>query len=335
MDFEITTDYASPLLDTGFKQLISLDGEGGDSVALSILNSLVPDFRKNPIKSLKSAPTDFWLDENQQSRSLSVDFHAKNERGESIIIEMQLRRHIGFDERALFSATRTYSNQIKKKEIESKSGHWFEHLKKTYSIQIVNYDSENLKGIENPNMKDTLLERAEKHPMLEGQFIKHYLMTDKHSGQEIDHLQMIQIELPRADTIMNLFPPRRDFTTQEWWLSIFNHAKKYTQEYIEKLYEEGVMQHEIYEGLGRMKIDKWNPGLVESYKKDLEEIREFYAPQIVMDLNAARKEGRAEGRAEGRSEREREMARNALQMGIPINQVSRLTGLSEKELQSL
>jgi hypothetical protein len=29
MDFEIT-DYANPLLDTGFKQLMSLEGEGGD-----------------------------------------------------------------------------------------------------------------------------------------------------------------------------------------------------------------------------------------------------------------------------------------------------------------
>jgi hypothetical protein len=41
------------------------------------------------------------------------------------------------------------------------------------------------------------------------------------------------------------------------------------------------------------------------------------------------------GRAEGRTEREREMARNAIQMGMPMNQVSQLSGLSDKELMSL
>jgi predicted transposase/invertase (TIGR01784 family) len=56
---------------------------------------------------------------------------------------------------------------------------------------------------------------------------------------------------------------------------------------------------------------------------------------IVNAMSHAKNEGRAEGRAEGRTEREREMARNAIQMGMPMNQVSQLTGLSDKELRSL
>ncbi|MDR2724385.1 MAG: Rpn family recombination-promoting nuclease/putative transposase, partial [Holosporaceae bacterium] len=254
MNFEVTPDYASPLLDTGFKQLLSLEGEGGDAVAVSFLNALVPDFQANPIKSLKSAPTYMRLTEGDESRPLTMDFNAVNNRGESIIIEIQLKRHIGFDERALFYAARTYSNQIneEKKQGQSFPGSWFVHLKKTYSIQVVGYNSAGAIGIENTHMKDTLIDRVAAHPMKDGDFLKHYVMTDRFSGQEIDYLQLIQLELPRAEAIMNLFPPANGFSLQQWWLSIFNHSKEYTSEYIEQLYKEGIMPNEIYSGLGRM-----------------------------------------------------------------------------------
>ncbi|CAO4844494.1 MAG: hypothetical protein FADNKDHG_01301 [Holosporales bacterium] len=38
-------------------------------------------------------------------------------------------------------------------------------------------------------------------PLAIGQAEKHYLMTDKYSGQKLDHLQMVQIELPRFQVI--------------------------------------------------------------------------------------------------------------------------------------
>jgi predicted transposase/invertase (TIGR01784 family) len=84
-----------------------------------------------------------------------------------------------------------------------------------------------------------------------------------------------------------------------------------------------------------MKIDKWNPSLLESYKKDLQEIREFYSPQIAMDLNAARKEGKAEGIAEGELKGKREMALKMLKKGNSIEDISDLTELSIEEIESL
>jgi hypothetical protein len=347
MNFVIT-DYANPLLDTGFKQLMSLEGEGGDAVAVSVLNSLVPDFHETPIKSLRAASTDVPLTADRTSRTLCMDFYAIDERGEHIILEVQLHRHIGFDERALFYAARTYSNQFSSQYLAE--GIWYERLRKTYSIQLVDYDSNKIVGINHPTMEDVLVKRVAKNPMKDGDFIKHYVMTDRFSGQQIDHLQMIQIELPRAE-VLNLFPPNADFTVQRWWLSILNHSKEYATEYIEKLYKEGIMPHEVYEGLDRIKYDKWTPGLRESYSDDLAEMRRIYDPQITMDLNTAVEKGISIGKQEGISIGEtrgisigeargisigiRNMALKMLSEGFPVGTVASITGLSEQEILQL
>ena len=48
-----------------------------------------------------------------------------------------------------------------------------------------------------------------------------------------------------------------------------------------------------------------------------------------------KEEGRAEGRAEGMSQRSLEIARNLLSLGLPVNQITQATGLTEKEIELL
>jgi hypothetical protein len=332
MYFETNQDYANPLVDVAFKRLISLDGEGGDSVALSLLNSLVPDFQENPLKSLKSAPLDIPIIKDNGVRPLSMDFHAVNIRGEHLILELQLQRHIFFDERILFYAARTYSHQLDNKILAT--GGWYKNLKKAYAIQILGYDSNQIIGISDPVVDDSLLDRVEKHPMKTGDFMKHYVMTDRFSGQQIDHLQIIQVELPRAESL-NLFPPSREFTEQRWWLSLLNHSEEYTKEYIEKLYKEGIMPQTIYEGLERMNLGKWDPSLLQDYNREISEYQELFAPQIAMDKNEARRKGREEGREEGRMEGIKEAAKKMLFAGADESIVANSLGLSSDEIKSL
>ncbi|GHT94771.1 hypothetical protein FACS1894122_11720 [Alphaproteobacteria bacterium] len=328
MNFETNSGYANPLVYVAFKQLVALDGKGGDSIAISLLNSLVPDFQSNPLQSLESATLDIPIIVDHGMRPLQMDFHAVNSCGEHLILELQLRRHIFFDERILFYATRTYSHQIDNQTLAT--GSWHKKLKKTYAIQILDYDSNKIIGISDPEVEDSLKERIAKHPMKTGNFIKHYLMTDRFSGQEIDHLQIIQVELPRAESL-DLFPPDKNFTEQRWWLSILNHSKEYTEEYIEKLYKEEIMPNTIYEGLGRIKLDKWTPNLLQDYNREVAEIREFYAPQIAMDMKDAEERGIAIGEERGK----RETALSMLADGMSVATVSKYTGLSTKELEQL
>jgi predicted transposase/invertase (TIGR01784 family) len=68
-------------------------------------------------------------------------------------------------------------------------------------------------------------------------------------------------------------------------------------------------------------------------------MREFYAPQIAMDIVDAKNEGIAigeeKGRTEGKAEGKAEIVRSALSMNLPIDQISQLTGLSAAEIQAL
>ena len=48
-----------------------------------------------------------------------------------------------------------------------------------------------------------------------------------------------------------------------------------------------------------------------------------------------KEEGRAEGRAEGMSQRSQEIARNLLSLGLPVDQITQATGLTEEEIELL
>ncbi len=64
----------------------------------------------------------------------------------------------------------------------------------------------------------------------------------------------------------------------------------------------------------------------------------FYAAKeegIEIGISKGRAEGKAEGKTEGKREAELEMARKLLAEGDDLARVSKITGLSEEELQKL
>ena len=66
----------------------------------------------------------------------------------------------------------------------------------------------------------------------------------------------------------------------------------------------------------------------DSYQKGKEEGKEEGRAE-------GKEEGRAEGRAEGMSQRSLEIARNLLSLGLPIDQITQATGLTEEEIELL
>ena len=52
-------------------------------------------------------------------------------------------------------------------------------------------------------------------------------------------------------------------------------------------------------------------------------------------MEKGRAEGKEEGRAEGMSQRSLEIARNLLSLGLPIDQITQATGLTEEEIELL
>jgi len=206
-------EFAIATTDTAFKHMLSLSVNNDQTVMRSFLNSFVPEFKDDPVTSiLDEWPVSIPSLKKKGEKQTFMDLHVATRSGIHYIIEMQAQRHEQFDERCLFYACSTYSKQLSARELEQKN--WYRLLRPTIAIQVLDFDTNRAKGIkgiegrDGEELIDTLVERAQKNPLPLGEYIKDYAMTCKNSGQVINDLRMIQVELPRSPAV---FPPKASF----------------------------------------------------------------------------------------------------------------------------
>jgi len=75
--------------------------------------------------------------------------------------------------------------------------------------------------------------------------------------------------------------------------------------------------------------------LLESYDKEEALKEEFYNEGVEDGIEKGHASGLAEGHASGRAEEKKEIAKNLLGLKIPVKDISKATGLSIKEIESL
>ncbi len=318
-------EFAKATTDISFKQL--LDPTKDKEVIISFLNTFVPQFYKDSVAEIEPASVVIPAlprDSDRKEKATFMDLHVKSKSGASYIIEMQARRHIYFDERALFYLCNTYGRQLS--EAQMSSHDWYRSLKPTIALQILDYDSNRIHGISDDKIEDTQVKRVKDHPLPKDDYIKHFFMTDNNSKQQLDHIQMIQVELPRYIK-RPLFPPQKDFTPVEWWLSVLRHSSEYTQKYIDQLKSDGIlMPNTVKTAFKRLDFSKWNPDQRREYALQVEDREEFEATYAVE---------RAEGFKEGIAEGKFETAKKMKEKGFSVEITSELTGLSLDDLKIL
>jgi len=316
--------YAVATTDTAFKHMLSLSMGSDSSIVISLLNCFVPAFRGDPIVEVKEAPVAIPALRRPGEKQTFMDLHVVSSQGAHYIIEMQAQRHVMFDERALFYASATYARQLSERELSTEN--WYLNLKPVIALQVLDYDTNRIRGLK-AEVPDTLVGRVKKYPLQEEQFIKHYLLRDQQSGQEIDYLQMVQVELPRAERGKQLFPPQADFSLSDWWVSILHYAHQYTSEEVKRLYqEERIMPEDIYKALNRLDLQQWNPRETKEYQEDLTR-RDLYATTLAVE--------REEGEKIGREEERRTIARSMKLEGLSGEVIAKITGLMVEEIESL
>ena len=263
---------------------------------------------------MKDAPTAVpALKGAKGDKQLYMDVHVVSSQGTHYIIEMQSKRHIMFDERVLFYACGTFAQQLTEKELCNKN--WYTNLKTVIALNVVDYNSNLVRGLTLSGTVDNMLERVGDHPLKDGDFIKHYKLTDKASGQEIDHLQLVQVELPRAVIDNPLFPPKEDFDLQDWWVSILKYTNQYNSEMVEELYNKGAMPEVIYMALRRLYLPDWNPQDRDAYKVELVDIDAF---ALTLEVS----------KASGIKEEKERVARALKESGVSVETIAQCTGLS-------
>jgi len=260
------------------------------------------------------------LKRDQGSKQAFMDVHVVSRQGTHYIIEIQSQRHTMVDESVLFYACGTFAHQLTESELRNSK--WYTNLKAVIALNIFDHDSNHarLKGFSN------MVERVREHPLKDKEFIKHYKLTDKISGQEINHLQLVQVVLPQAEINNPLFPPSKDFSLQDWWVSILRHAKWYDSETVEEWYKNGSMPEVIYMALKRLYLPDWNPLDVKCYKLELVDVEVF---ALTLEVS------KAEGIKEGKKETSKEIARVCKASGESKEKIAQWTGLSIDEIDLL
>ena len=240
-------EYAVATTDTAFKQMFSISIGSDRDIVISMLNSFIPAFQDKPIVQIKEASTALPALKRSGEKQPFMDFHVISSAGVHYIVEMQARRHVMFDERALF-----YGNYARQLNEQHRKGEDC-NLKPVIALQFLDYDSQRVRGIMG-NVADSLVARVQANPIATDQYKKHYMFVDQCSGQSIQDLQLVQVELRRSRK--DLFPPKSSFTISDWWLSVFRFSSSYNETVLDQCKE--FMPSQILRALTRLRLDTWN-----------------------------------------------------------------------------
>ena len=280
-------EFAIATTDVAFKNMLSLSLNDDKSVLQSFLNCFVPDFNTDPVDDvIEELPTALPALKKKGEKQTFMDMHVATRSGLHYIIEMQARRHEQFDERALYYAASTYSRQLTEKDLNK--NRWYNMLRPVIALQILDFDTNKVHTkkedkysktematdtAEAAHLLDKIIERVTKNPLPEGHYVKDFLMTCQNSGQKLDDLRLLQIELPRSHA---KFPPTNEFTDKDWWLSILCHSENYTHEQIAQLESEGIhIPTHIKAAFHRLDYSIWAPEMQVEYKEQISDRANF------------------------------------------------------------
>jgi hypothetical protein len=297
--------FANPIVDVAFRHIMS-----NKKIAKSLINSIVPDFKNNPVTKITKAFDKVPL---SPKKDAFMDFHAKTQGRNSVIIEMQARRHTMFDERALYYAAYTYSHQLSEEILPEPD--WYKGLKPVYAIQFLDYDTQRIRGIQpregEEDLDQLFLQEVKAHPMPEDAFMKYYVMVDQFSSQKVKRgIHLIQIELPRVTRIRGLSPRQEDFVEKsegfslsDWWYCVLKHAEEFDiaglgNEYEDRSGQFDRMPKPVYNAFKMLRREAWGSKLRDSYNREASEMG-VYSTAIAVERAEGREEGREEGRQEG------------------------------------
>lgn len=258
-----------------------------------------------------------------------VDVKAINSKGEIIIVEIQLTRQLYYLERILFGVSKAITEHIS-------LGSKYDSVKKVYSISILYFD------------------------LGKGSDYLYHGTTDFVGVHTGDHLQ---VSAKDRDAI-SMRTPREIFP--EYYIIRVNEFNKVAttplEEWISYLKDGNIREDTDAPGLAEarekllyMKMsrkeqraydahmdaimtqnDVLDTAKMEGHEEGLKEgLKEGRKEGLKEGLAKGLEEGLAKGREVGRLETMKETARNMKAMGLPLDQILAITGLTENDIEGL
>ena len=293
--------YINPYTDFGFKKLFGTPLN--KDLLISFLNSLFDG--KEVVRDLTYLNGES-LGNGYGDRRAIFDVYCENEQGETFIVEMQKAEQQFFKDRSVFYSTFPIQNQGKK-------GIWNFKLKGVYTIGILDFV---FPDHEYP--QDSL-----RHE------VKLVDVDDKHVFY--DKLTFLYLEMPKFTKGEEELK-----TMYDKWLFVLHNLSRLMK-------RPAALQERIFTRLfEQAEIARYTPEERQDYEDSLKVYRDM---KNVLDtaelrgLEKGRKEGRREGRKEGIEqgtfEERRKNAKAMKALGLPLETIVKVTGMSADDIAKL
>ena len=308
--------YLDPKNDLTFKKVF-----GQHPLLLkSFLNALLPLPEGAYIESLEYLPSELVPEIPMLKHSI-VDVRCKDNSGRQFIVEMQMQWTTGFMQRVLFNASKAYVQQLDK-SVEYKI------LQPVYALSLVNETFE---------------------PFKQAYYHHYKIVNIADTEKQIEGLEFVFVELPKFKA-QNITEKK----LQVLWLRFMTEIDENLTEAPDDL----LNMPEIKAALDNLLISGFSKAELEGYDRYWDSVRTEKTLQSGF-FEKGKEEGRTEGEQIGMEKGEQigiekgvqigleqgeqigilkermKLAKNAKSVGMPIPEISRLTGLSEEEIEML
>ena len=288
--------YLDPKNDLTFKKVFGQHPH----LLKSFLNALLPLPEGSYIESLEYLSAEM-VPEIPLLKHTIVDVRCKDNHGRQFIVEMQMHWTTGFMQRVLFNASKAYIKQLDKAEA-------YKILQPVYALSLVN-------DIFEPKKTE---------------YYHHYQIVNILDTQkQIEGLEFVFVELPKFKA-QNITEKK----LQVLWLRFMTEIDESMTEVPDEL----MNTPEIKEALENLLVSGFSKAELEGYDKYWDSIRTEKTLQTgFFDKGKAEGEqiGMKKGEQIGATNEKIKIVRNARQMGMSLEDISKLTGLTEKDLLKL
>ena len=239
--------------------------------------------------------------ESSEAKFNRVDIKAKNEKGEIIIVEVQLSRQLYYLQRMLYGVSKAITEHIQ-------IGNMYDQVKKVYSINIIYFD----------------LGKGSDY-LYHGKTV----FTGVHTGDNlvVNTKEANEIRMTAPE---NVFPEYYIIRVNE-----FNQiATTPIEEWLDYLKNNRIKDDTSTPGLQEAREKLLYMTMSDADRRAYDAHMDDIMVQNDV-LDTAKLEGLAEGRAEGRAEEKKDIARNLKSMGLGVADIQKATGLSEEDIREL
>ena len=306
--------YISLLTDFGFKRIFGT--AINKDLLINFLNSLFG--KEQVIKDVKYLNSENVGDVYTDRKAI-FDVYCENEHGEKFIVEMQNAYQTYFKDRSLYYATFPIREQA------PKGDNWNFKLQHVYVVALLNYDmNEEAFSHESINHDVGLLDKQ-----------THKVFNNK--------LTFKYVEIARFNKDINELE-----TNFDKWLYVLRNLSRLDN-------QPTYLRNEVFNRLfSQAEIARFDKKELKAYEDSLkayrdiknsldtakeegraERLAEGRAEGHAEGLAEGLAEGRAEGHAEGASEKALAVARELLAMNMSIDNIKKVTGLTDDEIHNL